>query len=182
MTSGSKITQFGDPVLRIVARELKIDEIQSKKTKQLIKEMKSLLVVKKLGIGLAAPQVGVNSAIAVIELQKTPIRSEIEDLSLVIINPKIRKVFGNKSQLWEGCISSGAGKAGLFAKVPRNKKIELEYLDEKAVKHIEIFNGLAAHVIQHEVDHLNGTLFIDKVVDTKTFMTFAEYKKMKKNA
>ncbi len=175
-----KITQFGDPGLREVARELKIDEIQSKKTKQLIKEMKNLLVVKKLGIGLAAPQVGVNSAIAVIELQKTPVRLEIEDLSLVIINPKITKVFGRKFQMWEGCISSGAGKVGLFAKVPRYKKIELEYLDEKAAKYVEIFNGLAAHVIQHEVDHLNGTLFVDKVVDTKTFMTFAEYKKMKK--
>jgi peptide deformylase len=82
--------------------------------------------------------------------------------------------------MWEGCISSGAGKAGLFAKVPRYEKIELEYLDESAVSHKKVFSGLVAHVIQHEVDHLNGILFVDKVKDSTTFMTYSEYRKMKK--
>ncbi len=175
-----KITQFGDLVLRVQAEQLTEQQILSKDTKALIKHMRSLLIDRKLGIGLAAPQVGESLALAVIELQKTPIRLEVEDLSLVIINPKVTKVFGSKSQLWEGCISSGAGKAGLFAKVPRYKKIELEYQDEKAEKHVEIFVGLAAHVIQHEADHLNGVLFVDKVKDSTTFMTYSEYRKMKK--
>ena len=175
-----KITQFGDPILRQQSVSLSQQQILHKETKSLIKYMRSMLVDKKLGIGLAAPQVGESLALAVIELQKTAVRPELEDLSLVIINPKITKVFGSKSQMWEGCISSGAGKAGLFGKVPRYKKIELEYIGENAEKSIEIFEGLAAHVIQHEVDHLNGILFVDKVKDTTSFMTYSEYRKMKK--
>jgi len=55
-------------------------------------------------------------------------------------------------------------------------------MDEKAEKHTRVFKGLTAQVIQHEVDHLNGILFVDRVKDTKTYMTYAEYKKMKKRA
>ena len=142
--------------------------------------MQNLLLDKKLGIGLASTQIGESVSLAVIELQKTKARPDIERSSLVIINPKITKVSGNKTQMWEGCISSGAGKAGLFAKVPRYKKIELEYLDENAVKHKKEFSGLSAHVIQHEVDHLNGILFVDKVKDSTTYMTYSEYRKLKK--
>ena len=145
----------------------------------LIKNMQKTLISKKLGIGLAATQVGESIRLAVIEIQKTALRKDVEESSLVIINPKITKVFGNKSQLWEGCISAGAGKANLFAKVPRYKKIELEYFDDFAKKQTRMFEGLQAHVIQHEVDHLKGILFVDKVKDTTTYMTYAEYKKMK---
>jgi len=129
---------------------------------------------------LAGPQVGSSLNLAVIELRRTPLHPEIDMLSLVIINPKITKIFGRKYQMWEGCISSGTGKAGLYAKVPRYKKIELEYLDENAVKQSKVFSDLAAHVIQHEVDHLNGILFVDKVKDSKTFMSYSEYKKMRR--
>ena len=174
-----KITQFGNPILRDTCKQLSIDEIVSDDTRQLIARMKVLLAEKKLGVGLAAPQVGKNISLAVIEIQKTPLRPEVEPFSLVIINPKITQTFGKRKHLWEGCISSGAGKAGLFAKVPRYKRIELEYMDEAATKKVKIFEGLSAHVIQHEVDHLNGILFVDKVRDTSTYMSYSEYKKMK---
>ncbi|MCA9346660.1 peptide deformylase [Candidatus Saccharibacteria bacterium] len=176
-----KITQFGNPVLRQVASNLSISEIKSPETKHLINKMREFLKTKKLGIGLAAPQVGVSKQIAIIEIQKTPIRDNIEPLSLAIINPEITKNYGRKTQLWEGCISCGSGSAALFAKVPRHKKLELEYYDENGTKRREIFTDLPAHVIQHEVDHLNGVLFVDKVKDTKSYMTFSEYKKMKKS-
>ena len=81
--------------------------------------------------------------------------------------------------MWEGCISGGAGQAGLFAKVARYKKIEMEYTNEKAARCTEVFTGLVAHVIQQEVDHLNGILFVNKVKDTSSYMTYSEYKKMK---
>jgi peptide deformylase len=177
-----KITEFGDPLLRSQTKSISTDEILTTHIQGLISDMRTMLKSKKLGIGLAAPQVGESLAIAVIELQKTALRDTEEELSLVIINPKIKKVFGRKSPMWEGCISGGAGKAGLFAKVPRYKKIELEFLDEKAIKHVKIFYGLGAHVIQHEVDHLNGILFVDKVKDTKSYMTYNEYKKMKRTS
>ncbi len=177
-----KISQFGDSILRERAKKVDLNQIVTTEIKGLIIEMRKLLVAKKLGIGLAAPQVGSSLAVAVIELQTTAIRDDMEELSLVIINPKITKTFGLKSQMWEGCISSGTGKAGLFAKVSRYKKIELEYFDENATKQTKEFSGLVAHVIQHEVDHLNGILFVDKVKDTKTYMTYDEYKKMKSKA
>ncbi len=173
------ITQFGNNVLRQQTVELSRSEILSRKMQMLIKDMQKTLISKKLGIGLAATQVGESIRLAVIEIQKTALRKDVEEFSLVIINPKIIKVFGSKSQMWEGCISAGAVKADLFAKVPRYKKIELEYFDEMAKKHTAVFEGLPAHVIQHEVDHLNGTLFVDKVKDTSTYMTYSEYKKMK---
>jgi peptide deformylase len=175
-----KIIQFGNQDLRKVSRHLTKQEILSNDTQLLISAMRNLLLGKKLGVGLAAPQVGENIAVAVIDIQKTPLRTDVEPFSLVIINPIITKYYGRKNQLWEGCISSGTGKAALFAKVPRYAKIELSYRDEKGAKQIKYFDGLAAHVMQHEVDHLNGILFVDKVRDTKTYMTYSEYKKMKK--
>ncbi len=175
-----KITEFGNAVLRKKARLLSAQEITSSTVQTLISDMEMLLTTKKLGVGLAAPQVGESIALAIIRIQKTAVRPDVEPFNLTIINPTITEVFGRRSQMWEGCISGGAGKAGLFAKVPRNKKIEIEFYDEKAVKHTQIFEGLAAHVIQHEVDHLNGVLFVDKVKDTQTYMTYREYRKFKK--
>jgi peptide deformylase len=175
-----KITQFGNPILRQQARELSKEEILSAEIKALLSDMRELLKKKKLGVGLAAPQVGEQASVAIIEIQKTKLRPSVEEKSLVIINPKITQVLGRKTQLWEGCISSGNGEAGLFAKVPRYKKIEIDYFDEQGKQRRELFDGLVAHVIQHEVDHLNGVLFVDKVKDSTTFMTYAEYKKMKK--
>jgi len=175
-----RITQFGNPLLREQSKIVPADKILTPQVQDLISSMRILLKDKKLGIGLAGPQVGSSLNLAVIELRRTPLHPEIDMLSLVIINPKITKIFGRKYQMWEGCISSGTGKAGLYAKVPRYKKIELEYLDENAVKQSKVFSDLAAHVIQHEVDHLNGILFVDKVKDSKTFMSYSEYKKMRR--
>jgi peptide deformylase len=174
-----KITQFGDPVLRQKAMLVDLAQIKDSTTQKLINFLSTTLTIQKLGVGLAAPQVGINLAVAVVRIQPTKIRPEVEAFELNIINPKVTKTFGRKMQMWEGCISSGAGKAGLFAKVPRYKRIELEYYDENAKKHTKAFEGLPAHVIQHEVDHLNGILFVDRVVDSKTYMTYQAYKKAK---
>lgn len=173
--------QFGNPVLREPARLLTPKEIGSAKIQELIKNMHFTLSSKKLGIGLAAPQVGESLAVAVIHIQKTKLRPDVKEFELTIINPKITKFVGRRAEQWEGCISSGQGKAGLFAKVPRYKKIELEYLDEQGKQHKQTFTGLPAHVIQHEVDHLNGVLFVDRVKDSKTYMTYQEYKKARRS-
>lgn len=174
-----KIVQFGNPLLRARATKLSLAEIKSTETQALISDMRELLETKKLGVGLAAPQVGKSVALAIIEIQKTPLRDTVQPFSLVIINPRITECIGKKSQLWEGCISGGPGRATLFAKVPRYKKLKLTYFDQNGAEHEEIFDGLAAHIIQHEVDHLNGLLFVDKVKDTSTYTTYAEYKKRK---
>lgn len=170
------IVEFGNPVLRQVARRLAVSEIKSKKIQDLIKNLKHTLTEQKLGVGLAAPQVGEAVAVSVIVVQPTKHRPQVEPLEVVIINPKIIQTFGYRKQMWEGCIS--AGTSGLFAKTPRYKKVRVEYLDENAVKHKKYFEGLPAQIMQHETGHLNGELFMDHVKDTKTYMTMKEYRKM----
>ncbi len=172
------ITEFGNPVLRTVAERMSVETITSQKIQQLIKDMRTTLTEQKLGVGLAAPQVGHGVALSVIAVRPTRHRPTVEPLELVIINPKVVRTFGNRVQMWEGCISSGSGKAGLFGKALRYKKIELEFLDEYGKIHRRIFEELPAQIMQHETDHLNGTLFVDHVKDTTSYMTMKEYKKM----
>ena len=172
-----KRAEFGNPILRQIAVKLTKDQILSFEIQQLIRNMLQTLSSLKLGVGLAAPQVGKSISLSVIKVQPTKHRPDVEPFDLILINPQITQTFGRKKQLWEGCISGGAGRAGLFAKIPRYSKIKLKYLDDRGVKHHTVFEGLPAHVIQHEVDHLNGILFVDKVKDTKSFMTYREYMK-----
>lgn len=166
--------QFGDPILRAKARQLSKPKILSTKTKTLIANMRYTLAKKKYGVGLAAPQVGQSLALAIIEIKPTRTRPKLPKekwASLVLINPKIVKTFGRRQPLYEGCISF----AEVFAKVPRYKKIRVSYLDEKAGSHQKNFEDILAHVIQHEIDHLDGKLFVDRVKDKTSFITQAEY-------
>ncbi len=166
--------QFGNPILRAKTRPLSRQEILSKETKLLIDDMRYMLAKKKYGVGLAPPQVGYSLSMAIIEIKPTKTRPKLPKkkwVSLVIINPSLIKTYGNRKQLYEGCISF----ADVFAKVPRYKKIRVRYYDENAKKHEKDFEGLLAHVIQHEIDHLNGILFVDRVKDKTSFITQAEY-------
>ena len=140
--------------------------------------MQAFILSKKMGVGLAAPQAGKSLALAVICIRPVKHRKEVKEFDLVIINPHVTKTYGRKIQQWEGCISGGPLKSGLFAKVPRYEKIELKYSDANGRRQQKTFEGLPAHVIQHEVDHLNGLLFVDRVKDTKTYITYNEYLKM----
>lgn len=168
-------TEFGNPVLGTAARKLTKRQIVSPKIQALIKNMRHTLISQKLGIGLAAPQVGEGVALSVIAIRPSAHRQNVEVFDLVIINPMISQHFGRRQQMWEGCLSAGRG--GLFAKVPRYKKIELSYYDENGKKQTKILQGLPAQVAQHEVDHLNGVLFVERVKDPKTYMTLKEYRK-----
>lgn len=78
--------------------------------------------------------------------------------------------------MWEGCISGSE----IYALAMRYKKITVAYLDEKAKQHVQTYTGLLAQVMQHEIDHLNGILFVDRVKDTKSYITTSEYKKRRK--
>jgi peptide deformylase len=96
-------------------------------------------------------------------------------LSLTLINPEIVSHYGKKIAEWEGCISG----PDMYGKAMRYPKVRLRWLDGHAHPHQKTFEGLVAQVIQHEVDHLNGILFVDRVKDPKTYMTFSEYKKLR---
>jgi peptide deformylase len=167
--------EFGDPILREKARQLTKSEISSVKIQGLIKNMHHTLVTKKFGIGLAAPQIGEGIALSVIAIRPTKHRPDVDNFDCVIINPKITKTFGAKRHMWEGCLS--AGESGLFAKVKRYHEVEVSYVDEKGEPQKGKFVGLQAQVMQHEIDHLNGVLFMDHVTDPASYMTLKEYKK-----
>jgi peptide deformylase len=155
-------TEFGNPILRAAPQVLSDEEIRSDKIQQLIENMYHTLEYRKYGVGVAAPQVGRSVAISAIDTKPTPTRPDLVRQKLTIINPKIIKTYGQTSEEWEGCISG----AELYAKVPRYKKVRLQWQDEEARQHEQDFDGFLAHVIQHEVDHLNGILFVDKVKAT----------------
>jgi len=170
-------TQFGNPILRAPALRLSKAEILSAETQDLIANMYHTLEIKKYGVGLAAPQVGQPVALALVYIQPTDRRPDVKPAKLTIINPEIVATNGRRAALWEGCLSFGSLQDPPFAKVPRYSRIRLKYLDEQAKPHEKEFEGLMAHVIQHEVDHLNGILFVDRVKDTTTYVTLSEYKK-----
>lgn len=181
----STIVQVGDPVLRTIAQPVKPEQISGLAFKQLIILMRNKMR-EAGGVGLAAPQIGVPLRIAVIEdkaeyLERlTPEEIEQRDRHpvpfQVIINPVITLPDPSKAVFYEGCLSVD----GFLARVPRALKVEVDALNEFGQPiHIEA-QGWYARILQHEIDHLDGTLYIDHM-DTKTFTTVENYKKFQKD-
>lgn len=174
-------TKFGNPILRQKAKRLNKEEILSDKIQALVEKIHHAMASEafgKYGVGLAAPQVGEGVAMAIVHIKPTPRRPHIKKtVHQVMINPEITETYGRRTGMWEGCISCGKGNDTLYGKALRYKKVKLRWTDEHANTHEEVFEGLPAHVIQHEVDHLNGILFVDRVRDSKTFMMADEYRK-----
>lgn len=172
-----KATRFGNPILRTACTPLSKHEIASDTIQALIADIRHTLKERPYGVGLAAPQVGHAIALSVIGIKPTPSRPQLIPFDSVIINPRITEYYGRRSRMWEGCISCGTGKDILYAQVPRYKKIRLAWTDEYGTDHEEIVEGFVAHVAQHEVDHLSGILFVDRVKDPSTYMMADEYRK-----
>lgn len=139
-----EIKKYPDPILREKCQEV---EKVTPEIKKLIEDMAETME-KNNGIGLAAPQVGVLKRVIVAETEKGPIG---------LINPAILKKSKEKILDEEGCLSFPK----LFLKIPRWKKIEVTALDGNGKK-IKA-RGLVARILQHEIDHLDGILYIDKI-------------------
>jgi len=135
-----------------------------KKIHELIENMKDTLAAQSdpEGVGLAAPQIGKNLQIFLMKY---------ENIEKVVINPKILKIEEIEAQepgkkkrrnkLLEGCLSL----PHYYGPLKRAKKVSLEYMDETGKKVKEDFHGFLAQIVQHEVDHLNGVLFIDRILE-----------------
>jgi peptide deformylase len=163
-----KILQAGDPVLRQAARPLTETDIASAEIQDLIGHMRETMHDAP-GVGLAAPQVGVSLQIAVIEDKEEYLKdiapeqlAERERNSVpfhVIINPKIMVDASATVDFFEGCLSL----MGFTALVPRALRVRVECLDERGMlKSIEA-SGWYARILQHEIDHLRGNLYIDRM-------------------
>lgn len=154
------ITVYGNPVLRKVAKE--IDE-NFKDLDKLIDNMFKTMY-KADGVGLAAPQI--NKSIRLIVIDATPFGEDEPDLKnfkKVFINPEIIEFMGEKEAFNEGCLSL----PGIREDVIRPTKIRINYLDENFVEHEEVWEGVKARITQHEYDHLEGTLFVDRLTPIK---------------
>lgn len=172
----SKFTRFGNPILRRVAPRLSDEEIRSSEIQLFITEMRETVEKEKAGVGLAAPQVGIGIALALISIKPTPNRPDRERFESIIINPSYVGI-GRRIGMWEGCISTGRGNDTLFGKALRYRKIRARWTDSQCIRHDEILDGFVAHVFQHETDHLQGILFVDRVRDNKTLIMADEYRK-----
>ncbi len=170
------LTRAGNPILREVMPELSREEIISTEIQNLIANIRYTNQVRPTGVGLSAPQVGARFALSVIGIKPTPNRPNLEPFDQVIINPKYEGI-GRRTGMWEGCQSIGSGDDTLYGKALRYKKIEARWHDETGKLHERTLGGFVAHVFQHETDHLNGVLFIDRVRDSRTFMMADEYRK-----
>ena len=127
------------------------------------------------GVGLAAPQIGLGMQLAVIEVDATPARPGLKASGrIVMANPKILERSERITEDWEGCLSFG-GKRCARGKVPRHYGITVRYIDEQGKTVTRKASGLLARVFQHEIDHLNGVLFVDRMPDMKTLMTYDEF-------
>ena len=161
------IIAYGDPVLRKIGVE--IDE-DYPNLKELIINMKETMKNAR-GVGLAAPQIG--KAIRLFIVDTSPFGEDdeldkeeqdfLKSFKKVFINPKIINEEGEQWAFSEGCLSIPNINEDVF----RNEKLTIEYFDEKFKKHTENLSGLAARVIQHEYDHIEGILFTDKLSSLK---------------
>lgn len=169
------ITQVGEPVLRERARELTVKEIQSREIRDLIRDMRETMY-KAPGVGLAAPQIGRALQLAVIEDKAEYMKDVPADVIRererrpvpfqVIINPKITLLDQGKAEFFEGCLSL----TGFTAVVSRARAVQVECLDEQGSPRMIEASGWYARILQHEIDHLGGTIYIDRMLP-RTFMS-----------
>ena len=159
-----KILQKEAPILRKTALNVPVDSIKSAKIQKIIEEMKVAMASQDDGVAIAAPQIGYSLGIFIIskkvfEMNKTAGENpEEKPKNLIFINPKIIKVSKKKMVVEEGCLSVRY----LYGKVERRSKATVEAYDQNGKKFTRGGTGLLAQIFQHEVDHLNGVLFIDK--------------------
>ena len=169
------IVQAGEPVLRRAARPLRHNEIRSREIRDLIQQMKETMYAAP-GVGLAAPQIGQGIQLAVIEDRPEYTRdwtpeqlAERERRPVpfhVIINPKVTLIGEERVEAFEGCLSL----ENLMAMTPRAKKVRVDCLDEKGEPQVIEASGWYARILQHEIDHLGGTMYVDRMYP-RTLMT-----------
>jgi len=162
----------GAPVLRERARDLSLEELRTPATQRLIDDMIETMR-DHAGAGLAANQIGLPVRVAVIEVQpdnpRYPYKPPIP--LTVIVNPAIEPLDEETVEINEGCLSV----PDLRGVVERHVNIRVRYLDREGEPHEEIRRGLTAGTFQHEVDHLDGVLFLDRVRDPHTFTTWEQF-------
>jgi peptide deformylase len=177
--SRREIVEIGNPVVRERAREVTPEELRTDAVQSLIDDMIETMRGAN-GAGLAGNQVGETLRVAVVEVRpgnpRYPYKPPIP--LTVIVNPVIDPLDDDVEQINEGCLSV----PDLRGEVPRYVSIRLRYLDREGVEHEEVRRGLTAGTFQHELDHLDGVLFVDRVEDPRTLTSWAEFERFHRDA
>ncbi len=180
-----EIVQNGHPALRKIASEVSRATISKPKIQKVLKDMAQALHSQDDGVAIAAPQIGVSLRIFIVsgrifeedfirgkKPEKTARKIKSIHKDLAFINPVFKKISKDRKLLAEGCLSVRP----LYGKVRRATKATMEAYDEHGKRFTMSASGLLAHIFQHETDHLDGILFIDKARDIHESTSDEEYK------
>lgn len=156
-----EIVQNGHKALRKKADEISEKEFASSKLLKILDNMREALESQDDGVALAAPQIGITKRIFVVSPKILRDKDIAKDLPLVYINPVITKISKDKKKMDEGCLSVRP----LYGIVKRSSRATVSARDENGKEFKVSASGLLAQIFQHEIDHLDGILFIDKATD-----------------
>lgn len=176
MFEDSRLIPLGSEILKQVAIPITETEFGSTELQKLTEELFSVLNNLRAQ-GVAAPQIGVSKQVFVMgpkERKDTQELSDEDKQAIVVINPKITVIDERLEENYEGCLSVGE----ICGIVPRARKIKLEYQNVNGEFKSKICESLVARIVQHECDHLNGILFLERVVNPKTYIHVDLYRKI----
>jgi peptide deformylase len=167
-----EVRKIGDPILRERAEMLAPEALAAPEFARLVDDMVETMHAEG-GIGIAAPQIGESARVAVIAISAASSRyPKMTDFPLtVFVNPRITIVDPTEQGFWEGCLSV----PNLRGYVMRPRGVRVDFLDGQGRAHSMRADGFLATVLQHELDHLDGRLFIDRVRDTRRLTTAENY-------
>lgn len=172
MTNALSVIQLGNPILRHQAKQ--VENIEDESIQKLIDEL-MVTVVKADGVGIAAPQVAQSHRLFIVASRPNPRYPKAPQMEpTAIINPEITAHSSETVKGWEGCLSV----PGIRGLVPRYQTIEVEYSDRNGKLQKLELTDFVARIFQHEYDHLEGKVFLDRVESTLDLITEAEYQKL----
>jgi peptide deformylase len=165
-----KVARIGNPVVRTAAKEVPKAAFRDPGFQKLVDDMRETMYEYE-GVGLAAPQIHESLRLAVLEVPGSDDRSQAEVPFTVLVNPVITPLEEDEEHGWEGCLSI----PDLRGVVPRLKKLRLEALDREGQPFSLEASGFFARVIQHECDHLDGRVYLDRMTDMKSLTFIKEF-------
>jgi peptide deformylase len=172
------VLRVGEPVLREVARPVEDDELATPAVQRFLDDLVETMRTAH-GAGLAAPQVGVSQRVFCVEVHANPRYPYKPDFDLrVLVNPAVRPLTAETFQSYEGCLSI----PDLRGLLPCHLEVGVTYTDREGKSVVEEIRGLSAGTFQHEQDHLDGILFVDRVEDTRTLTTWDGFRRYHEEA
>jgi peptide deformylase len=167
-----KVARIGHPVVRSPARAVPPELLSSPELQRLVDDMVDTMHEYD-GVGLAGPQVHVGLRLAVIEVPASDERSRDAVPLTVLINPQVTPLGEEKDRAWEGCLSI----PDLRGVVPRWNRVRLDALDRQGTPFTVETEGFHARVIQHECDHLDGGVYLDRMEGLRTLSFLREFER-----